>query len=365
MPGAGKAEKTKISSAFIWETSIKYFYSAAGAALLGAWCLTPGLAGAQTVPVQTASLTPATWRMSVEVAGNVQAAEHATLSPERAGIVTQVYFASGAHVRAGQVLVQLEDAPERATLALDQAKLGQSGRDLARTRKLMAISGSSQSALEQAQAAQAEAAAQVALDQAELAQLQITAPFAGTLGIRALDPGDAVQPGQAVITLAADGPLRVLFAIPQAQSGGLAVGDAFSLQAPDGAGPPLVAPGHVTALSPEIDTSTDARPVEGHLDAQGGILPGMAGMVTIATGAPEPAFAVPASAVNDGAIGAFLYVLNPGGGGAYRLATVYVTIYGTQDGTSYVSAPGLAAGQKIVALGGFKLNDGQSVSLAP
>jgi len=312
------------------------------------------------VPVQAVALQPAVWRTHVQVSATLAARQSATLAAAAAGIVTSVLFQSGQTVTAGQLLVQLGDAPQAAQLALDQARLDQAQRDEARTRKLMSISGASQAALEQAEAAVAEAQAQVSLDQANLAQLRITAPFAGTMGIRDIDAGDYLQAGAAAASITAGGKLRVLFSLPQTDASGVAPGDPFTLTSPAGEGAGVTAAGVVVALSPAQDPATDARAIEGRITGNAaGLLPGMFGVVDIATGAPLPAFAVPSAALNDSAVGPFVFVITKG----MTLSTVYVTIYGDSGGDTLVSAAGLAAGERVVALGGFKLTDGQSVTI--
>ena len=341
--------------AYFWEPSIfKYLVP------LALLCAAPAFA--QTIPVPVATLVPATWRTHIEVPATLAAQHTATLAPALGGIVTGVMFESGQQVAAGQVLVQLENGPQQAQYALDQARLEQALRDLARTQKLMTISGASRSALEQAQATVAEGRAQLALDQANLAQLQITAPFAGTMGIRNLDPGDYAPAGAAIATITASGPLRVLFSVPQTESGGLAPGAPFTLTIPTSGGASFTASGELTALSPAQDTATDARAVEGRVTGDAAnLLPGMSGIVDIATGAPLPAFSVPSTALNDSTLGPYLFVLTPAKTDD-TLSTVYVSIYGSQGDTTLVSPGGLAAGEQIVALGGFKLTDGASVT---
>ena len=319
----------------------------------------------QAVQVRSVALAATNWRPQAELSASLAAPQGATLAAAQSGIVTQVLFTSGQSVAAGQVLVQLQNGPQLAQAALDSAKLAQAQRDLARTQKLRAISGASQSALEQAEAATAEAAAQVKLDEANLVQLQITAPFAGTAGIRQLDPGDYVQAGQAALTLTAPGPLRVLFAVPQTEATSLAPGGKFTLTAPLGDGTNITATGTLTALSPQLNAATDARDAEGRLDtAPPALLAGMTGVVDIATGAPQPAYALPSTALNDSMLGPYIYALTPAGGGNYILGAVYVKVLGSAGAQSFVTAPGLQAGQKIVAIGGFKLSAGASVSLA-
>jgi RND family efflux transporter MFP subunit len=315
------------------------------------------------VPVQAAALRAASWRQSIEVAARIDAAQNATLAAERAGRVTQVLYSSGETVPAGAVLVRLDAAPEAAQLALDEAKLTEAQDALARETKLLSIAGASRAALEQAQADAAEAKAQTAYDQAMLAQLDVTAPFAGTLGIRDVAAGDYVQQGQMVARITQLAPLRVLFSVPQTEAGGIAVGESFGLTAPSLAGTTPSVTGKITALSPQIDAATNARDAEGEVtDPSGALLPGMFGTVSLATGAPQAAFALPATALNDSMLGAFVFVLDPAKAD-YVLRTVYVTKLGDAGDDSYVSAAGLHAGQMVLAIGGFKFSDGASVKL--
>jgi len=318
-------------------------------------------ARAQTVPVQAASITAATWREQVNLTASLDAPQNATLAPQTAGLVTGILVSSGQTVPAGAVLVQLQDGPQRAQLALDQAKLTELEKESARAHNLLAINGISQSGYEQAAAALAQGQAQIDLDQATLNQLQITAPFAGTVGLIKLAPGDYVQAGQAITTLTGAGPLNVFFAVPQSEAAGVAQGQAFTLTVPYGAND-LAVPGTITALSPAVNPATNAQDAEGRVPAGQGVLPGMTGVVELSTGAPKPAFLVPTTALNDSTLGPYLFVLTPAGA-SYTLTAVYVTEYGDAGPNTYVSPNGLQAGEKIVALGGFKLTPGASVSI--
>lgn len=322
-------------------------------------------ADAQSLPaVPSAWLQPASWRMTEQLPATVDAQQSAVLAAERGGEVAAVLYSSGQRVAAGTLLVKLDDAPEAAQLALDQARLLQARQTLARDVKLMKIAGTSEADLEQAQAGMAEAGAQLAVDQATLAQLNITAPFAGTLGIRKISPGDYVQQGQEVAALTQSAPLRVLFSVPQTEAGSLHVGDGFTLAVAALPESEAVITGKITALSPQLDTATNARNVEGVVQDDGaGLLPGMYGVVTLQTGMPMPAFALPATALNDGTLGRYIYVLSAASGGTFTAHVVYVNEYAQSGATAFIATAGLQAGARVVAEGGFKLEDGASVTL--
>jgi RND family efflux transporter MFP subunit len=320
--------------------------------LLAAFSCLAGAARADDAPaVPVAHLAAVQWRQHVELSASLQAQQQAVLGAARPGRVLAVLYQSGQSVPAGTLLVQLDDEVERAQFALDQARLAAAQRTLLRSEKLIKIEGTSEAALEQVQADSAAAQAQLKLDQAALDQLDITAPFAGTLGIRLLSPGDYVQQGQEVANLTGTGPLRVLFSVPQTEADGLAVGEPFSFTAGG-----VSATGRIIALSPALDPQTSALAVEGSIPA-GAFLPGMAGTVTLAIGAPQPAFRVPASALNNSLLGRFIYVVT--GGVAHA---VYVDELDESGDEAVIAAPGLKAGQNVAAIGGFKLSDGESVT---
>lgn len=298
------------------------------------------------------------WQNSVELVANIAARQQASLAAQRAGQVVGLNYTSGDIVAAGTVLVRLNDAPERAQLALDEAKQTQTHDALARAVKLMTINGASKAALEQAQADAAEAAAQVSADEAVLAQLTVVAPFTGTLGIRSIAIGDYITQGQIVAQLTQAAPLRVLFAIPQNEAAA-AVGDKFSVVSPQ------AATGHITALSPVVDAATNARAAEGGLDSGGAnFVPGSLATILLQTGAAIPAFTLPATAMNDSLLGQFVFVVAPKNN-ADILRIVYVTQLAREGDDAVISATGLKAGDRVVAIGGFKLSDGETVKITP
>jgi len=324
---------------------------------------TPAWADAPT-PVPTATLIPTTWRATIDVAAQIDAQDSATLAAERPGRITAVLFNSGQTVPAGALLVKLDDAAEQAQREEDQAKLTEAQNTLARNKKLLTIQGASQASLEQAQADAAEDRAQLAADNAAIAELNITAPFAGTLGIRKISAGDYVTQGQTIVQITQTAPLRILFSIPQTESAGISTGEAFTVEAAASPENPITAAGRITALSPMVDTATNARDAEGLITTGAqNLLPGMFATLTLQTGAPEPAFKIPDTALTDSVLGRYLFVLQPAQN-AYILHTVYVTQYGQTGGTAIIATNGLTPGEQVVALGGFKLSDGASVTPA-
>lgn len=303
------------------------------------------------------------WRAQAELSANLVASQNATLAPARGGVVTAVNFHSGQSVHKGDVLVVLDVGPERAQLALDRAKLREAQQALTRAQELAKISGTSRAALEQAQADEAEALAQINYDEATLQQGEVVAPFSGTVGIRKVDPGDYVQAGQTIVTLAAPGRLKLYFAIPQAQAYNIEPGARLIFTAPVGSGINIRADGTLTALSPVLDSATDAWQAEGFLDhVTPALRSGMNGVVTIATGPSFKAYTVPNTALNDSMLGPYILVVAKQHG-MEMVHSIYVKVLSNAGTTSVITGPDLRAGEDIVAIGGFKLTDGQPVSV--
>lgn len=313
--------------------------------------------------VSVTALNSVQWRAQAQLSASLVASQNATLAPARGGVVTAVNFQSGQSVQKGDVLVVLDVGPEQAQLALDRAKLVEARQSLVRAQKLALIAGTSRAALEQAQADEAEAQAQLKSDIATLQQGEVIAPFSGIVGIRKLDPGDYIQAGQSVTSLAAPGRLKLYFAIPQAQAYNIQPGASLIFTAPLGSGINVSAEGTLTALSPVLDSSTDAWEAEGLLNQiTPNLRSGMNGVVSIATGPSFKAFAVPNTALNDSMLGPYILVVNKQQG-ADVVQSIYVKILSNAGTTSVITGPDLKAGETIVAVGGFKLTSGQPVSI--
>ncbi|WP_428263306.1 efflux RND transporter periplasmic adaptor subunit [Haliangium sp.] len=182
----------------------------------------------------------------------ITAREATDVAAELAGRVKAVHVTLGDHIDAGQLMAELDDRPVREALtiaqanqraaraALDQARVevDEAARRLETERALMARGTTSQAELDNAtfahekalaararvEAELAEKGAQVTTLQSRLAQTRVTAPYAGTVSVRYLDPGAIVSAGTPLIRLIASDELWVKFAVPSQDSQRVAVG---------------------------------------------------------------------------------------------------------------------------------------------
>lgn len=148
-------------------------------------------------------------------AGVVRAVQRAELSTRMAGRVESVRVRPGDRVRAGQLLVTLDAVAVDASVEQVGAGLELATTNLRRTERLYADSAVPLVQLEQARAQHAQAVAQSRAASAERRYASLTAPFAGVVSARGVDPGDLATPGRSLLTIEGDGPREVVLAVPE------------------------------------------------------------------------------------------------------------------------------------------------------
>ncbi|MBQ8106592.1 MAG: efflux RND transporter periplasmic adaptor subunit [Afipia sp.] len=163
---------------------------------------------------------------TTEVNGRIQAINKVDLLPRVAAFLERKLFAEGAEVKTGDLLFQLERAPfeasveaARATVAQAQAQLDNTNLALGRAEQLLRSESGSQTAADNARAAQRTAAAQVRaakaqLDQAEisLAYTEIRSPIDGRIGRTSITVGNVVGPTSGPLaTIVGQDPIYVSF----------------------------------------------------------------------------------------------------------------------------------------------------------
>lgn len=126
---------------------------------------------------------------------------------------------------ANLVQAERDDKRNRDLLAkgfISQARVDESERqlDVARSQLTSAkaqagAQGASGAEAQQAQSQQAEAVAALDATEAKLAQTRIRAPAAGVVLERLVEPGDIAQPGRRMMSLALDGPVRLIVQVDE------------------------------------------------------------------------------------------------------------------------------------------------------
>ena len=134
-------------------------------------------------------------------------------------MVDKIAFNSGDDVTEGALLLTLRAEDDVAKLQSLQAAADLSEITYQRDLKQLKIQAVSQATLDTDDANLRNARAQVAQQKAILDKKFLRAPFAGHLGIRAVDLGQFLAAGTAIVTLQALDPIYLDFFVPQIPAG--------------------------------------------------------------------------------------------------------------------------------------------------
>ncbi|SOD99947.1 efflux RND transporter periplasmic adaptor subunit [Caenispirillum bisanense] len=330
--------------------------------------------GGRSVTVTAGEAEAATWQPRLRAVGTLSALQSIDVTSEVPGQVEAVRFQSGDEVAAGDVLLTLEADQDRAQLADLEASRDLAGAELARQRELAGEGFAAEAELDRAQARYASAEAQVAAQQERITEKTITAPFAGKLGIREINEGAYVQPGEPIVSLSALDPIRVIFTLPQQQLARVETGQTVEVGV--SSYPDRTFQGVVRAIDPVLDRRTRTVQVEAEMQNDGQLLrPGMFADVTIRLPEQQNVVTVPQSALSYNPYGDFVFLVtgsqsegegagggNGESGGTLTAERRFVTA-GERRGTQIAIVEGLEAGQRVVTSGLHKLQDGVGLTI--
>ena len=173
-------------------------------------------AGVEVAKVETTSLQD-----DAQAVGTLRSRQSVMLRPEVPGRIKALGFEDGARVRRGQVLVQLDDALQRAEVRQSIAQVSIARANYKRNQDLVAQNFIAQRALDESAASLEVAEAQVSLSCARLARMVIVAPFDGVVGLRNVNVGDFVKDGADLVDLEDISSMLVDFRLPERYQGKL------------------------------------------------------------------------------------------------------------------------------------------------
>lgn len=259
------------------------------------------------VTISAEKLEPTTWQPGIDAVGTVQASQGVDIAVQAGGIVKQILFKANDRVKQGQLLVQIDDAVDRAGLlsAKTSVTVGQDALD--RAQQLLDRKVGTIASLQDAQNNLDKAKGQLAQIEATVDEKAIKAPFAGTIGIPKIDVGQYVQPGTIVATLQDLETMKVNFTVPEQQLKALSIGQSakFGLDENN-----LNFTGQISGIDPKIDPSSRLVTVQALVSNSDGTLrPGMFIHVRVELPKEDNVLAVPQTAVTISLYGTYVYVV--------------------------------------------------------
>jgi multidrug efflux system membrane fusion protein len=283
-------------------------------------------------------------------------------------------------VKKGDFLAQIDARPYEylkeqyeGQLAKDQGLLAQAQMDLKRYQTLAQQNSIARQQAEDQVFIVQQYVGSVKQDQGlvdaqslNISYARIVAPITGRVGLRLVDSGNYVQTannsGIAVITQLQ--PISVVFSIPEDELPGIMpqynAGTPLTVTAYDRANIRQLAVGKVLALDSQIDTTTGTVKVRAQFDNENSALfPNQFVNVRLLVRTLENVVTVPTSAIQRGAPGAYVYVIN-----SDNTVSVRPVATGPVDGNITAINSGLSAGDRVVVDGTDRLRDGLKVIVA-
>jgi RND family efflux transporter MFP subunit len=300
--------------------------------------------------VTVASVEPAIVGRTLEAIGSARSSKGATLVAETAGLVTAVEIAAGKQVKAGDVLLRLEDEAQRIALARARARypVAKSNAD-----RFAALADEDAASKLEADTAYNEfKAAEADLRAAEFAlgQRTIRAPFDGVVGLTPIQRGDYLSIGDVVTTIDDPSSLVIEFTAPQEAAAAVKIGQPVEATLAGAAGARLV--GAVSAIDSRVDPVSRTLRIEATFSGGGEILPGATYAVKT-TSAGAPALSVPGLAVQWDRTGAYVWKL-AADGAATRAG---VTILQRNDDMALIEGD-VAMGDRVIVEGADRVRPG-------
>jgi membrane fusion protein (multidrug efflux system) len=309
--------------------------------------------------VEVAAVVEGEIAQTLPALGVLRAEEELVLKPEIAGRVVRIGFTEGASVKAGQLLVQLDDIALNASVAEAKASRDLAISDARRAQELFAQDLLARSEMERLQSQVASLEANLAKVRAQQVQARLVAPFDGVVGLRQFSLGELVQPGQELVSLVSLSALKVDVPIAESDARLLKAGQAVEVMLP--ALDNLSVQGIVQAVEPRLAAGSRALNVRVRLNNRDGRLqPGMTARVNVAVAKAEPALWLPAQAV----------VARAGRFVVFRITEEQAVAVNVETGARLNGQvqilSGLQAGDVVVISGQNKLNrDQQPVRVQP
>jgi multidrug efflux system membrane fusion protein len=332
------------------------------------------------VPVHVAVVEQRDVPTTIEGIGNVLPLNSVALKARVEGQIERVAVRDGAEVRRGDLLFQLDARPfkvalaeAQATLARDEAQLVKARDQLRRFQEVSVQGYVSADQLAEVRANERSAAATVAADQArvEQAQLELSfttlrSPIDGRVGRILLHAGNVVKAidTDPLVTINQMDPVYVEFAVPERylpalQQAARQPDTRVELSTTNAAGQPIERSGPLTFLDNAVDQPTGTVRLRATLaNTDRALWPGQFTHVTLRLPTGSPALAIPASAVNQGPDGPYVYVVTAQVTAEQRSVEVART-----DVAQAVITRGLTAGERVVTDGQSRVLPGASLKV--
>ncbi|MEH6952089.1 MdtA/MuxA family multidrug efflux RND transporter periplasmic adaptor subunit [Nitrobacter sp. NHB1] len=317
--------------------------------------------------------------INLNALGTVTSLATVTIRTQISGYLMKVDFKEGQEVRKGDLLAEIDPRPYEAALAQangnltrDEALLKGAQVDLTRYRGLAAQNAVPRQTLDTQVALVAQYQGTIEADRAAVkaAQLNlqychIVSPLDGRVGLRQVDQGNYVTPGDTngLVVITQLQPISVLFTLPednlQAISKRIQAGATLPATAYDRSGANKIADGVLQTFDSQIDPTTGTIKLRAQFpNDTRALYPNQFVNVRLLVDTHRDVTVMPTAGIQRGVPGTFVYLVNPD-----STVSVRKVVLGVTDGERVEVRSGLVPGDRIVVDGADKLRDGAKIAI--
>jgi multidrug efflux system membrane fusion protein len=315
--------------------------------------------------------------VNINALGTVASLATVTVRTQISGYLMKIDFTEGNEVKKGDLLAEIDPRPYEAALAQakgqlarDEAMLKGAQVDLARYQGLAAQNAVPHQTLDTQVALVAQDQGTVEADKASvksaevnLAYCHIVSPLDGRVGLRLVDQGNYVTPGDAngLVVITQLQPISVLFTVPEDNLQAIAkraqAGAVLPVTALDRTGATKIADGSMASFDSQIDPTTGTIKLRALFPNQDRLLyPNQFVNIRLLLDTHKDVTTISTAGIQRGAPGTFVYLVN-----ADSTVSVRPVKLGVTDGERVEVLSGLTPGERIVIDGADKLRDGAKI----
>ena len=316
--------------------------------------------------VVTAMHVPyAEWQPGVTAVGSIKAVRGVDVTTEVGGIVRSIGFKPGQQVADQALLVQLNADSDIAQLHSLEATADLAVIVLKRDKAQLAVNAVSQAQVDTDSADLKAKLAAAEQQRALVAKKSIRAPFAGRIGITAVNPGQYLNPGDKIATLQTFDPIYIDFTVAQTQLEQIAIGQKVAVTA-DGLADQTFS-GRVSTIDTQFDPTTRNVTVEATVaNPQQSLVPGMFARAIVDSGKPQRYLTVAQSSVTYNPYGTTVFIATPSKndkGEEVLTAQQSFIKTGPTRGDQVAILEGVKEGDLLITSGQMKLKNGSPVQI--